>query len=255
MGIGLQTPSVTALDAAASIVSLLVYLGVAVVAMARRPDDARARTFLVVAVASAVPYALSPLQWWKGTAAYTPLVISLTSTAFALGGVALFHFTQVFPSKRPWIARHFRWIAAAYLVLPLPVAAMSWRAGAFLLAGQSQGGGGVGAVSPDAAMLLIVLLIPAHLAGGVLLPFAGVLSLVKSWREAQSDGRDRERDATQWMLISQLGGGVLAVLVLPMLHLIGIGPPWSLVIAALSYAFALLLPIAFLRYELSTSAG
>jgi hypothetical protein len=246
---------VTALDAVASIVSLLVYLGVAVVAMARRPDDPRARTFLIVAVASAVPYALSPLQWWKGTAAYTPLVISLTSTAFTIGGVALFHFTQVFPSRRPWIARHFRWIAAAYLVLPLPVAAMSWAAGALLVAGQSQGAGDIGAISPEAALLLVAVLIPAVLVVGVLLPFAGVLSLVKSWREAQAGGRGRERDATKWMLISQLGGGVLAVLVLPMLHLIGIGPPWSLVIAALSYAFALLLPIAFLRYGLNSAAG
>ena len=259
----LQAPSATGFDAAASVASLLVYLAVALVAVARAPRDARARTFLAVAVASAIPYALSPLQWWKGDAVYTPAVIALTSTAFTVGSVALFHFTQVFPRRRPWIARHFRWVAAAYVVLPLPVAVMSRALDALLVSAGGPGAAGLGTsgagsaaiVSPETAILLVVLLIPAILVVGVLLPFAGVLSLVKSWREARDDGRDRDRTATLWILISQLGGGVLSVLILPMLHVVGIGPPWSVAIAALAYAFALLLPIAFWRYPLSTSAG
>ncbi|HEY2432678.1 MAG TPA: hypothetical protein VGI12_08380 [Vicinamibacterales bacterium] len=244
----LQPPSASAFDAAASIVSLLVYLGVAVAAVWKTPADTRARAFLAVAVASGIPYALAPLQWWKGPGLYTPGVIALAATAFAVGGLALFHFTQVFPAQRPWIAAHGRWITAAYAALPLPVAALSWGVGAVLMPMAASAGGDTGAVSLATGLLLIGLTIPLILLVGVLLPCAGVLSLVKSWQEAKANGRERERSATFWMLVSQLGGGVLAVLVLPMLHLIGIGPPWSMLIAVLTYAFALLLPASFFRY-------
>lgn len=249
----LQPPSATAFDAAASGLSLLVYLGVALAVIVRAPRDVRARAFLAVAIASAVPYALSPLQWWKGNGVYTPAVVALTSVAFTLGSVALFHFTQVFPARRPFVTAHFLWIAAAYAILPLPVAAMAWAVAALLMPAAAAGPGGAGAMSPEMALLLILLLVPLLLVVGVLLPCAGVLSLVKSWREAAGQGRERERAATVQMLISQLGGGVLAVLVLPMLHLVGIGPPWSFVIGALSYAFALLLPVALARYALVKS--
>ena len=250
----LQPPSATAFDAVASLVSLLVYLGIAIAAIARAPGDARARTFLAVALASAVPYALSPLQWWKGDAVYTPAIIAVTAVAFTLGAAALFHFTQVFPARRPFISRHMRWVALAYL-LPIPVWVLAWGVGSIFAGVAAAGSGGVGAVSPEMGIGLLVLMVPALLVVGVLLPLAGVLSLVKSWREARTDGRDRDRSAALWMLVSQLGGGVLSILVLPMLHLVGIGPPWSVVIAALSYAFALLLPLAFAGYAFSTSAG
>jgi hypothetical protein len=250
----LQPPTVTAFDAAASAGSLLVYGGVALAAIGRAPEDARARAFLLVALASAVPYALSPLQWWKGTDVYTPGVIALTSGAFTVGAIALFHFTQVFPNRRPFIAVHFRWILAAYLLLPLPVAALAWMVAALLVQSSANTGGGLGAIPVNAA-LLVLLLIPAIVIVGVLLPLAGMLSLFRSWDEAKKDARRRERSATEWMLVSQLGGGVLAILVVPMLHVIGIGPPWSAAIAALSYAFALLLPMAFARYAFSTSVG
>ena len=258
----LQPPSPTAFDAVASAVSLLVYLGVAAAAIGRAPRDARARTFLAVAVASAVPYALSPLQWWKGYGVYSPAVIALTTVAFTVGAAALFHFTQVFPRQRPFISRHFPWVALAYL-LPVPVWGLAWGVGTMLAGPMTDiaatGSGGPGAVSPELSpemtIVLLVLMVPAMLLVGVLLPLAGLLSLVKSWREAAQDGRGRDRSAALWMLVSQLGGGVLSILVLPMLHLVGIGPPWSLVIAAFSYAFALLLPLAFARYTFSISAG
>ena len=250
----LQPPSATAFDAAASAVSLLVYLGIALAAIVRAPGDTRARTFLAVAVASAVPYALSPLQWWQGYGVYTPAIIASTAVAFTLGAAALFHVTQVFPARRPFVSRHVGWVALAYL-LPVPVWVLAWAVGSMFAAVATTGSGGLGAVSPEMAIVLLVVMVPAMLVVGVLLPLAGVLSLAKSWREARADGCDRDRSATLWMLISQLGGGVLSILVLPMLHLVGIGPPWSVAIAALSYAFALLLPLAFARYTFSTSAG
>lgn len=255
----LQTPSATAFDAAASSVSLLIYLVVAIAAVARAPRDTRARVFLAIAITSAVPYVLSPLQWWKGNRVYTPSVIVLTAVSFAIGSAALFHFTQVFPRRRPWIRAHFRWLAAAYVVLPVPVAIISWIAGSLMLAVTSDSGG-LGAVSAGATVSLVLLLmIPAIFLVGIVLPFAGIMSLVASLREARRTADEPARVVTFWMVISQLAGGVLAVLVLPLLHFIGVATLWATLFAALTYAFALLMPVTFAvavrRYGLLDVSG
>jgi hypothetical protein len=247
----LQPPAATAFDAAASVASLLVYLGVAVIVLVRAPRDSRAQVFLVVALCSAVPYALSPLQWSMGNAVYTPAVIAATSVAFALGSIALFHFTQVFPRRRPWIGAYRFWLAAAYVLLPIPVAAIAWVIGSLVGGVADTGSGGLGAVSVgvgEGAGIALLLMIPVIFVVGLVLPFGGVMSLFKSWQEAKRDGDVPARSATFWILMSQMGGGVLSVLVLPLLHVAGVGAPWSLLIAALAYAFALLLPLAYIRY-------
>jgi hypothetical protein len=120
--------------------------------------------------------------------------------------------------------------------------------GAAMTLMSSDAGGGLGAVSAGVAEPLL----PAILVGilaiflvGVVVPFAALMSLVNSWREAKTRADEPARATTLWMLISQLAGGVLAVLILPMLHLIGIGAPWSTAIAACAYGFSLLMPLTF----------
>jgi hypothetical protein len=241
----LQPPSATAFDAGASLLSLIVYLGVALVMIARRPREADARVFLLVALTSAVPYVLSALQWWKGSGVYTPATIACTSAAFCIGSAALFHFTQVFPWRRPWIRAHGRWLAAAYLVPVLPVAFVAWLLGTVMAAMQSETGG-LGAVSAGIAESLVLLAgLPALFVVGIILPFSGVMSLFKSWQEAKKASNGPARVTTFWMLISQLAGGVLAVLVLPLLHFAGVPQLWSTVFAGFAYAFALIMPIAY----------
>jgi hypothetical protein len=259
----LQAPAPTALDAVAATISLLVYLAIGAAALAAAPRDARARTFMTIAVASAGPYALAPLQWWKGSAAYTPAILAVTTTAFTVGSVALFHFSQVFPYRRPWIRERFRWLLAAYLVLPPPVTLITWLVGSLLVPMDTAGSGGVGAVSMGVSELTILLLIVPLLlllfVVGLVLPFSGVMSLVKSWQEAKKARDAPARTTTFWMLMSQLAGGVLTVLVLPLLHYAGITGAGAMLIAGLAYAFGLLMPLAFAaavwRYRmLSTSA-
>jgi hypothetical protein len=53
------------------------------------------------------------------------------------------------------------------------------------------------------------------------------------------------RITTQWMLISQLAGGVLTILVVPLLHLVAPSGPWVGIAAALLFGFGLAMPIAF----------
>jgi len=236
-------------DAIASSVSLVVYLGVALMMLARRRGSVPARVFLVVALTSAVPYVMSLLQWWKGSGVYTPAAIALTAASFAVGSPALFHFTQLFPWRRPWIRAHGRWLMAGYVLLPIPTAFVAWVVGALLGAMQSDAGaGGLGAVSAGLAETFVLLCaIPVIFVVGVVLPFAGVMSLVKSWREAKEAANEPARETVFWMLVSQLGGGVLAILVLPLLHLVGVPQVLSTVFAGLAYGFALIMPIAYFR--------
>jgi len=245
----LQPPSATAFDAAASLLSLAVYLGVAIVMLVRRPGEAHARVFFLVALTSAVPYVLSALQWWKGSGVYTPVAIACTAAAFCIGSAALFHFTQIFPWRRPWIRGHGVWLIPAYLLPVLPVAFVAWVLGAVMTAVQADtGSGGLGAVSAGIGESLVLLGgIPAIFVAGIVLPFCGVMSLVKSWQEAKKASNEPARMTTFWMLISQLAGGVLAVLVLPLLHFVGVPQMWSTVLAGLAYAFALIMPLAYVN--------
>jgi hypothetical protein len=245
----LQPASATAFDAVAATVSLLAYLSVGIVVLARSPRDVRAHVFMIVAAAGVLPYALSPLQWWKGNAVYTPALIAATAVSFSIGSAALFHFTQVFPAKRPWIRGHRGWLVAAYIVPALPVAAIAWLIGgltAQVAVLDTTGSGGFGAVAdPGTIAVEMLLALPLVFLVGVVLPFSAVMSLFNSWKEAKNTADERARSATFWMLLSQMGGGVLSVLVLPMLHLIGVAALWGTAIAALAYGFTLLFPAAF----------
>ena len=243
----LQPPSVTMFDAVASAISLMVYLDTALIVLARRPREAYARVFLVVALTTSVPYAVTFLQWWKGAGVYTPPVIALMTAAFCIGSAALFHFTQVFPWRRPWIRAHGRWLVLAYAVPVIPVAPAAWILGTVLSALQSDAGsGGIGAVGGLSEALILLASLPPFLFIGVVLPLAGIVSLVKSWKEAKETSNEPARKTTFWMLISQLAGGVLAILVLPLLRLAGVPPLWSTIFAGFAYAFALIMPYAFL---------
>ena len=245
----LQPAATTAFDAVAATLSSLAYLAVAFAVLSGARRDARAQVFMVIAATSALPYALSPLQWWKGSAVYGPRLLAATAVSFAVGSAALFHFSQVFPSRRPWIRAHRNWLIAAYTLPALPVAAIAWFVGGIVAQAAGldvTGTGGLGAVVDGGAIVIAMLLaLPVVFVVALVLPFASVMSLFTSWREAKQRADAPARVATFLMLVSQMGGGILSVLVLPMLHLVGVGAFLAVSIAALAYAFALLFPAAF----------
>jgi hypothetical protein len=177
------------------------------------------------------------------------VAVILTAVSLAAGSVALFHFTQVFPSRRPWIDSRGLWLAAAYAVLPpaatigalalLPIIQLAVQVS------EPTGSGGLGAVSSASAVLMLFVLIPVIFVVGIVLPFAALLSLYKSWQEAKRDGRDAARVTTLTILISQLAGGVLTILIVPLLHLVAPAGPWVTIAATLLFGFGLLFPVAF----------
>jgi hypothetical protein len=241
----------TTFEVIAAIVSAVLYLGVAIAAMLRAPRDVRARVFLATAVASAAPYSVTVLLWARGAdAAFTLPVIAAVGLSLMLGSLTLFHFTQVFPWRRPWITAHWRWLGAGYLLAPLALAVPLWIFGPFFqeIAGHAtEGSGGLGAVSvglPE-SLALLLLVMPALFVLGLVVPFVALMSLYKSWLAAKAVGIRSARVATLWILISQMGGGVLTILIIPLLHLVAPTGPWATTAAVLLFAFGLLMPIAF----------
>jgi hypothetical protein len=162
-----------------------------------------------------------------------PLTLSLFLSV-VIGGIALFHFLQVFPWRRPWIRVHGSWLAAAYAVCPLVALGM-------MLAAPDR----LDESTPAFALTILVVGMPLLVLVGVVLPFAGLLSIYASWLDAKRLGvRNAERPALA-MLVSQLAGGILAIIIVPLLHIILPTGPWITIASTLLFAFGLLMPIAF----------
>ena len=248
-------PVVTTFDAISSFLSAAIYIVVAAAALAEAPRDPRARAFLAVALAGVAPYGITALIWERGPhAAASKGVIVLVALSLMMGSLLLFHFTQLFPWRRPWIHAHAQWLWSGYAGIMFLVAALALITPSFnamdgLAVGTpGVGAAGIGAVSPElvmGALGLLAVIIPVLVLLGVVVPLAGLTSLYRSWLLARSRGLAAARKTTLWMLVSQLAGGVLTILVIPLLRLVAPRGPWVTIAAALLFAFGLLMPVAF----------
>src|SRR5688572_3387539 len=102
MDMMLGAPSATAFDALSSLTSAGIYVIVAFAALAQAPRDPRVRAFLATALAGVAPYYVTAQIWaagWQATLSKGALVVLALS--LLLGSLALFHFTQLFPWRRP----------------------------------------------------------------------------------------------------------------------------------------------------------
>jgi hypothetical protein len=163
-----------------------------------------------------------------------------------MGSLTLFHFTQVFPWRRPWIRAHWRWLFAGYVIVPVAAAVAAWMFSRVLAGVETTGSGGIGAVAGmTESLVLLLVVIPTVFVLGLVVPFAALLSLYNTWRAAKAAGADAARITTLWILISQMAGGVLTILIIPLLHLVAPTGPWATIAAVLLFAFGLLMPLAF----------
>ena len=257
----MHPPSATAFDVFSGIASALVYLAVGLGAFVYRPRDGRTCVFLVVALASVTPYVLPAALGRLGNGRLLSAATVATAVSLAVGSAALFHFTQVFPSRRPWIRAHGPWLFAAYAALPLAAAAGAWALlPIFRMMSDVATAASAGAASgmePLGWLVLLFVLLPTVFVAGIVLPFGGLLSLYRSWQEAKTNGRDAARATTLAILISQLAGGVLTILVVPLLQLVAPAGPWATIASGLLFGFGLLMPLAFAmgvwRYGLVSS--
>lgn len=244
----LRPPTATLFDAISATTSGGIYLVVALLALARAPHDARVRVFLATAIAGIAPYGVTTLIWLRGSqAAFSKAVIVAVGTSLLLGSLALLHFTQVFPWRRPWIRAYGAWLWWGYAGVIAMVSVGAFATPSFDAFGS--GSGGLGAVSENLAEVIvivaIVVVVPLLILVGVVVPFAGLLSLYKSWTAARAARIESARVPTLIMLVSQMSGGVLTILIIPLLHLVAPTGPWVTIAAALLFGCSVLMPTAF----------
>src|SRR6185295_18528096 len=140
-------------------------------------------------------------------------VIGVVGLSLMMGSLALFHFTQVFPWRRPWIRSYWKWLLFGYLVVPVAMAVSVWAlAPLFQLleefAAADAGSGGLGAVSSGIGEGLVLLLVavPLLFVIGLVVPFGALMSLYKTWNETKATGPEAARITTFWILVSQMAG-------------------------------------------------
>lgn len=229
----------TGFDAIASVIGACLYLAVGFAALVRAPRDGRSRVFFVTAITSLAPYAATTSAWTRGMGAFpSRWAVGAVLVSLVVGSVAVFHFMQVFPWRRPWIRSHDAWLTTGYVLLPLVTVLSVWR------------GPGMNSLAADVPLpyvlaFVLMVALPLLVLVGLVIPFAGMVSLYKTWREAKRAQIESARITTFWILISQLAGGALTILVVPVLDLAAPHGWWTTAAAVLLFGFALLMPIAF----------
>lgn len=228
----------TALDAAQQIVAGLVYLSIAAAAMAQAPRDRRVQVFFAFSLANAAAFGVAVVGWFLGVT--NPLEMSrgfyaVSLSALGIGSLLLFHFSQIFPRRRPWINASGIQMAVAYLLTPAIIGSIAF----FWPPDPAQ-------TSLGFVVTLLIFGFPLIVLLGVVLPVAAILSFVRSYREAgAAEGSPNARPVIAGILLSQVAGGVLAIVFAPVLAVVA---PDSYVLKLLGltmWALTLLTPLAF----------
>jgi hypothetical protein len=229
-------PALTGLNALSQGLGGLCYLIVGVGAWLYRPRDVRTRVFLFVALANAAVFAIPTIAWLRGIT--DPRMIPRATVAafigaLGMGALLLFHFTQVFPKRRPWIRRSGAQLWIAYVLVPAVVAGLTGYMPADLEH-----------VTNAYLVALLVLGFPVLVLLGIVLPVVAILSLLRSHRDMAA-AVSAVKTPIEWLLVSQIAGGTLSLVFAPVLQVLA---PTSAANAALTIAIwglGVLTPIAF----------
>lgn len=230
-------PVLTGLDATTQALAALCYVAIATGALLRAQRDIRTQVFFAFALANVAAFAIPALMWWKGIT--DPTTAPRVATALVVAGLGvaallLFHLTQVFPKRRPWIRTAGVQMAIGYVLIPLVIVGLV----VFFPSNAVD-------VQPAYMMALLVFGFPLLVLLAVVLPVTAIVSLVRSYREAEQPDLQRARVPLAMILLGQIAGGALALVFAPALTVIA---PNSLALSALTlvmWALGLLTPIAF----------
>lgn len=204
-----QTPTITALDAMTQGLAAIVYLTIGAAAWLRAPLDVRTRVFLAAAATNAVAFGLPVIAWLRGSSDLLQLArwkFALLLSALGVGALLLLHFFQVFPRRRPWIRGARFQLPVAYVLTPVVITGLivAWPADA-------------ASMSLWYVAALFVFGFPLLVTLALVVPVAGILSLLKSYREVETYAPAGLRTPLLSMLVSQVAGGALALVFAPVL--------------------------------------
>jgi len=224
-------PEFTTFDVVTQLTAAAVYLSVGLAALAHAPRDERTRVFAAFSVMQTLAIGIMAAGWFLGEEdplAFNRVPLALVLTALAVGAILMFHFSQVFPRRRPWIVASGPQLPIAYVLTPIVVFILvTWWPSTPAQA------------TPKFGMVFVVFGFPLMVLLGLVLPIASIVSLLHSLREAapkRIDPRrarhavgdeavsdagtaaDRAAGAARvplgGIILSQLAGGALSVLVL-----------------------------------------
>lgn len=233
----IPAPAFTMLDGLTQALAALCYVLVGTAAWLRATADIRTRVFLALAFANAILCAVPTFWWLRGTADPSKLPLAATAAVMAalgVGALLLFHLSQVFPKRRPWIRTSGIQMAVAYCLAPVTIAGLVWFAPA-------SGDG----LTPPYILAMIVFGFPLIVLVGLVLPVAAIVSLARSRRELPQTGAFQLKRAIELILLSQIAGGVLAALFAPMVAVAAPNSVSQSVLALIIWTLGLLTPLAF----------
>jgi len=233
----LPVPVFTALDATVQGIGALVYLVIGVAAWARAPRDVRTRVFLAFSIANLVVLIVPAILWLRGStdpAALPRGAVIAMMAGLGVSPLLLFHFTQIFPRRRPWIRSAGIQMPVAYVLVPSVIAGLVWFLPREL-----------GQIAILYVGALLVFGFPLFALLAIVLPFGAILSLIRSHRDVIRDGRDALRRPLEWILIGQIAGGSLALVFAPVLTVFAPNTLAQKVVTVAICALGLLTPLAF----------
>lgn len=231
-------PGLTAPEAAMQMASILVYIACAAAALAEAPRDERTRVFSLLAAMNGLVVGIPIIFWWLGIEDPTaggraPLATMMASLSVAT--LALFHLSQVFPRRRPWILTAGPQLPVAYAVAPVIVVLLIRLAP---LKNEEPSGAFIA--------LAIAFGFPLIVLNGLVLPIATIMSFLRSFRESPlRDGLPDARPPIAGFLTSMLLGTAVAVLALGPLQALAPESPATTLVSATVWLLGLLMPLAF----------
>jgi hypothetical protein len=233
----IPAPVFTTLDGVTQAVAAICYVSIGAAAWARASSDIRTRVFLAIGLANLVVFGVPTLWWLRGTTDPTKLPVAATAAITAglgVGALLLFHFSQVFPRRRPWIRTSGVQMSVAYFLVPVAIAGLIWFAPPTLEA-----------VRPAYMVALIVFGFPLVVLLGIVLPVTAVVSLARSHHDLRQSGAARLKRTVEVILLSQIGGGTLAVVFAPVLTTAAPNSLSLSILTVIIWLLGLLTPLAY----------
>ena len=215
----------------------IAYLIIGLAGWLRAPGDVRTRIFLAFAAANVVVFGIPTVWWLRGINDPTKLPGAATAaimSALGVGALLLFHFTQVFPRRRPWLRSSGIQMGVAYVLTPLTIATLVKYAPAT-----------VQKLTTAYVLVFLVFGFPLLVLLGLVLPVAAIVSLLRSHRDLQRIGPVGLKRPIEWILISQIAGGTLVVVFAPVLAVVAPNGVLQSLLTLATFAFGLLTPVAY----------
>lgn len=233
----LPAPVFTAVDGVTQGIAGVVYVAIGVAAWLRGPRDIRTRIFLAFSAANLVVFGIPTLWWLRGLTDLTKLPAGATAAVMAAlgeGTLLLFHFSQVFPKRRPWIRDSGPQMMIAYGLAPLVII------GLVLFLPET-----AAKLTLSYTIALLIFGIPLIVLLTVVLPLAGIVSLLRSYRDFRNGAYAYLKRPLEWILLSQIAGGTLGTVFAPILEMLAPNSVMQSVLTVIIVALGLMTPIAF----------